>query len=68
MQKKSEVNQVPIDEWQILTTSNNIKLEVLPLNSILHIKSILMANDIADTPKKNPDGELSSEALAPAVT
>jgi hypothetical protein len=46
----------------------NRTIEALPLNSILHIKSILMANDIADTPKKNPDGELSSEALAPAVT
>uniref|UniRef100_A0A0A9E0W6 Uncharacterized protein n=1 Tax=Arundo donax TaxID=35708 RepID=A0A0A9E0W6_ARUDO len=40
----------------------------LTLNSILHIKSRLMANDMADTPKKNPDGELSSEALAPTVT
>lgn len=43
-------------------------LKTLPLKTILQMKSILMASAIAETPKKNPEGEYCSEALGPAVT
>lgn len=32
------------------------------------MKSMLIARAIADTPKKNPEGEYRSDALLPAVT
>jgi hypothetical protein len=44
------------------------KLQGLPLNTILQIKSMLIAMAIADTPKKKPEGEYRSDALEPAVT
>lgn len=40
----------------------------IPLKTILQINSILIAREIADTPKKNPEGEYLSDALTPAVT
>lgn len=40
----------------------------LPLKTILHMNSMLIARAIADTPKKNPEGEYRSDAFAPAVT
>ena len=40
----------------------------LPLKTMRQIKSILIAKAIADTPKKNPEGEYCSDALEPAVT
>lgn len=43
-------------------------LAILPLNSIRQMKSMLIAKAIADTPKKNPEGEYRSDALEPAVT
>lgn len=43
-------------------------LQGLPLKTILQIKSMLIAKAIADTPKKKPEGEYRSAALAPAVT
>lgn len=44
------------------------KLQGSPLNTILQIKSMLIAKAIADTPKKKPEDEYRSDALAPAVT
>lgn len=44
------------------------KLQGLPLNTILQIKSMLIAKAIADTPKKKPEGEYCSDALEPVVT
>ena len=40
----------------------------VPLNTILQIKSMLIAKAIADTPKKKPDGEYLWDAFEPAVT
>lgn len=41
----------------------NRELADLPLNTILQIKSMLIAKAIADTPKKKPEGEYRSDAL-----
>lgn len=38
------------------------------MKTILQINSILIAREIADTPKKNPEGEYLSDALTPVVT
>lgn len=43
-------------------------LQAIPLNTILHMKSMLIAKEIAETPKKKPEGEYRWDAFEPAVT